>query len=271
MSERQHKDNPHLLQPGSRLNLLQAMACALLLCACSTNEERRPPDVESGRPDWTREQGDVAPIRPARPARRAAPQRPAEEASPYRESTPEALATESELHRQSLLGSDATSLHPNEVGYYVDTLEARLVQVLRNSDIRWSRQGNTLSLLFDGDTFASNKATLSAKARTDLAPVAAILEEYDRTRVTVLGHTDNVGDEEYNRRLSVRRARAIADLLSEAGVASERLFIVGYGESSPVKENTTERGRAANRRIELIVEPLERALSPPAGPEPARD
>ncbi len=233
-----------------------ALAALVLLTACAGTEDRPPPEVEAGRPDWTRESGSLSDDK-SRTAK------PAAGKPDYRVSETRDIEAEAEAHRQSLLASDAKTLHPNEVGYYVDTLEARLVQTMSESEIRWERQVNTIVFtLGGGDTFASNTSRVSESARAELAPVARILEEYDRTRVSIYGHTDDVGDEGYNQRLSVWRAQAIASLLVKAGVAAERLFIVGYGETQPVADNSTEAGRARNRRIALVVEPLERPITP---------
>jgi OOP family OmpA-OmpF porin len=69
----------------------------------------------------------------------------------------------------------------------------------------------------------------------------------------ISGHTDSDGSEADNLALSERRAGAVADYLTAAGVDAERLVAVGYGESRPVRENETEQGKAANRRIEFRV------------------
>ena len=226
----------------------------MLLTACTTSEEQPPPEVESASPDWTRESGSLKKARAPVPIPKHVPSG-TDSALP----TAEIIDAAAEQHKQGLLASDAITLHPNEVGYYMDTLEARLVQRMRDSTIPWERQDNTFAFsLGGGDTFATNTARISDNARAQLEPLASILEEYDRTRVAIYGHTDDVGDERYNQQLSVRRSQAIAKLLINAGVSADRLFVAGYGEARPTADNATEEGRARNRRIELLVEPLER-------------
>ncbi len=241
-------------------------AAAVLLAACSGDGNERPPTVETAQPEWTRESGAIPGATPAptpTPAPEPAPVRPAApQQLPYLVSTPEDADTDSVGHMNALLASDAKILHPNEVGYYVDTQEARLVQLLQDTDVSASRSGDVLFITIGGgDTFASNGTQLSESARTRLEPVARVLEEYDRTRISVFGYTDDIGEDAYNQQLSVRRARAIARLLVDSGVAPERLFIVGYGELEPVADNETEAGRDRNRRIELRVEPLTRPVA----------
>ncbi len=250
---------------------LAAAATLLLLSACATDGDEKPPvaaadvEVETAQPDWTAESAapPVAPVKKA-PSPRQAP-KPRVEAPPYLVSTPASAEVDAQAHMDSLLGIDAAVLHANEVGYYVDTQEARLIQLLKDTGIAATRDADVLSFTIGGgDTFASNGTQLSDSARTRLEPLARVLEEYDRTRISIFGYTDDVGETDYNQQLSVRRARAIARLLVDSGVAPERLFIVGYGELNPVAGNDSEAGRARNRRIELRVEPLTRPVEPAA-------
>ncbi len=67
------------------------------------------------------------------------------------------------------------------------------------------------------------------------------------------GHTDNKGTEEYNRRLSVRRAQAVGDYLVAVGIAPSRITVEGFGECCPLASNNTSDGRAQNRRVALRI------------------
>lgn len=97
----------------------------------------------------------------------------------------------------------------------------------------------------------------SAELRPDSAPIldqaVANLGENADVLVVVEGHTDNVGTDEYNQELSVRRAESVFRYLVNRGVAPERLRIEGHGKSRPVATNDTEQGRSQNRRVELRV------------------
>ena len=104
------------------------------------------------------------------------------------------------------------------------------------------------TILFDFDSYA-----LRYEARRDLDKVADILLRYPNTDVTVVGHTDSVGDAGYNQRLSEYRAQSVANYLVSRGVQSFRISSVGYGENRPVASNSTESGRQRNRRVELDI------------------
>ncbi|MOA43712.1 Outer membrane porin F precursor [compost metagenome] len=92
-------------------------------------------------------------------------------------------------------------------------------------------------------------------SKADIKAVADFMRAYPKTVTTVEGHTDSVGPDGYNQRLSERRANAVREVLvNEYGVAAERVDAVGYGESRPVADNATKEGRAINRRVEAKVE-----------------
>ena len=89
-----------------------------------------------------------------------------------------------------------------------------------------------------------------------LDSVAIILKEYSDTTITVIGHTDSVGDEAYNQGLSEQRAQSVASYLRSQGVVGQRFNVMGYGEQSPIASNSTKEGRAQNRRVEITLTPL---------------
>ena len=74
--------------------------------------------------------------------------------------------------------------------------------------------------------------------------------------ITVIGHTDSVGDEAYNQGLSEQRAQSVASYLRSQGVVGQRFNVMGYGEQSPIASNSTKEGRAQNRRVEITLTPL---------------
>ena len=99
--------------------------------------------------------------------------------------------------------------------------------------------------------FAFDSAELTAEDKAALDTVAARLKELEFVGGVATGHTDNVGDEAYNLKLSERRAQAVVDYLTAKGVAPGRITSVGAGESKPLADNSTEEGRAQNRRVTI--------------------
>ncbi|MCL2506412.1 MAG: OmpA family protein, partial [Endomicrobia bacterium] len=103
--------------------------------------------------------------------------------------------------------------------------------------------------LFDFD-----KSDLKPDAKKAVAGMARALRELDYEKVTIEGHTDNVGDQKYNDALSMRRANTVQKKLVELGIDADKTETVGYGKTKPIASNATADGRAKNRRVEIIVE-----------------
>jgi len=100
-------------------------------------------------------------------------------------------------------------------------------------------------------TFAFDSAELTATDKVILDEVLSNFGHIDSVTGTVVGHTDSMGSDAYNQKLSERRAQAVVAYLESKGVAAGRLRASGKGESQPVADNATEEGRAKNRRVEL--------------------
>ena len=79
------------------------------------------------------------------------------------------------------------------------------------------------------------------------------LKKYEETNILVEGHTDNTGSDDYNMKLSERRAYSVEDFLTSNGIAKNRMEITAYGEMQPTATNDTEEGRQQNRRVEVAI------------------
>ena len=99
--------------------------------------------------------------------------------------------------------------------------------------------------------FPTGSATLDAQYLGVLDLGVIVMNQNERARMIVTGHTDAVGDEDANQRLSLRRANAVIDYIVSKGVARSRFDAVGKGETSPIADNAFESGRQLNRRIEV--------------------
>jgi outer membrane protein OmpA-like peptidoglycan-associated protein len=113
------------------------------------------------------------------------------------------------------------------------------------------RAGATVTL--NNIFFAYDQATLLPESQVELARILRFLRENPRTRIELRGHTDAKGTPAYNLKLSQDRAAAVRDFLVTNGIPATRLVAKGYGETLPLAPNTSDDGRALNRRTELRV------------------
>ena len=141
------------------------------------------------------------------------------------------------------------------IGYYFDQQEAALRDELLNSGVQVKRVGeNELQLIMaQGIGFDTGSYELSGSIFQTLNGVAKILNEYPKSSLRIIGHTDSVGSSESNLTLSERRAESVGDYLIRQNVKSGRLSTTGYGERRPIATNDTAAGRAANRRVEINI------------------
>jgi outer membrane protein OmpA-like peptidoglycan-associated protein len=138
------------------------------------------------------------------------------------------------------------------VGAYMDRQEEKLAEIPGTQVERLDE--DMLLVKFDSDVlFAFDSAELSAESRLTLTEMSEVLLEYPKTAVVVQGHTDSTGSEEYNQRLSERRAEAVRLYLIDEGVVPGRVNAMGYGETAPVASNASEDGRALNRRVNILL------------------
>jgi OmpA-OmpF porin, OOP family len=140
---------------------------------------------------------------------------------------------------------DSTELNIPQFG-----IENKLISFLNDS----SKPVDTTTWFnFDRLLFDTGKATLQPSSQEQLNNIAAILKAYPNVHVKIGGYTDNMGDAAANVALSDARAKNVMDALVAAGIDPSRLESKGYGDQYPVGDNSTEEGRAQNRRIALLV------------------
>ena len=138
------------------------------------------------------------------------------------------------------------------IGSRMDTKAEELDEELENADVE--RVGEGIKVTFDsGLLFDFDSSALRDEARQNLTEFAESMEEFEETKILVVGHTDAQGSEEYNQKLSDRRAESATSHLVDRGVDPSRLTSVGRGETEPVASNDTEEGRQQNRRVEVAI------------------
>jgi outer membrane protein OmpA-like peptidoglycan-associated protein len=151
------------------------------------------------------------------------------------------------------IGAALGGLAGNQIGRYMDRQEQELRHAIAASEsasIR--REQDILRATFKGEAyFDSGADTLKPGAYPELRRISEILNKYPQTRIEVSGHTDIRGSEEYNQKLSERRADAVKTELLRNGVLAQRIQAVGYGESRPISSD-----HAMNRRVEIIIAPV---------------
>ncbi|MCI2262632.1 OmpA family protein [Xanthomonas indica] len=164
-------------------------------------------------------------------------------------------ATERRQH--AMIGAGIGALSGAAIGNYQDRQERALRERTANTGIDVRRDGDNITLnLPDGITFDFNQSTLKPQFYSALNGVAQTLGEYNQTMIEVVGHTDSIGSDAVNQRLSEQRASSVAAYLTAQGVQPERIQTLGAGKKYPIADNSTEAGRAQNRRVEIRVVPL---------------
>lgn len=143
------------------------------------------------------------------------------------------------------------------IGYYMDKQEQEMQQSLQGTGIQVQRTAeNTLTLNMPSTsnvTFAFARSDLSYEAQNALNSIAQVLNNYPDSTIMVTGHTDDVGSDSDNQRLSEARATSVANYLSQRGVNPMRISKQGMGESQPKMPNTSDANRAINRRVEIAI------------------
>lgn len=130
-----------------------------------------------------------------------------------------------------------------------------LAALSKVGDVKRDPRGTVITLS-GAVIFASGKSELLPSARNKLAEVASALASGESSsRIVVEGHTDSVGAADMNQELSLKRATAVRDALVSGGVKADRLSVEGFGATRPIADNTSQAGRANNRRVEIVVQP----------------
>ena len=135
-----------------------------------------------------------------------------------------------------------------------DNLELQTLLEDALSNIATARvEAAKIVLTLPGIVFGTDKASLKPEAQLALAKLSGILMVFPRATVAIGGYTDSSGAAKHNQNLSQQRADAVRTLLVEQGVAEERLTARGFGDANPVADNSSDDGRAKNRRVELVI------------------
>ena len=142
------------------------------------------------------------------------------------------------------------------IGNVLDKQERDLRENLAGSGATITNTGNELIVtLPEAITFDTDSTFVRVIIQDDLASLAQNLDEYPDSTIDVIGHTDSIGDANYNQNLSSRRAASVENILLNNGVNGNRIRAYGRGETQFIASNETAEGRATNRRVEIVIRP----------------
>ena len=154
------------------------------------------------------------------------------------------------------LGTMAGGVIGNQIGKSMDEQEAAMRRELAAVEAaKIQRNADVLAVTFKSDyLFAVGSANLNAGAFNEISRVSRVLNQYPDTSIQVAGHTDSTGSEQTNQTLSENRADNVKNALVGQGVHPNRISTLGFGESAPIADNTTEAGRQLNRRVVITIQ-----------------
>jgi outer membrane protein OmpA-like peptidoglycan-associated protein len=162
----------------------------------------------------------------------------------------------------ALIGAIGGGLAGAAVGSYMDNqkrdLEKNLAKEIQSGQARVeSLPNHVVRITMTNQTaFDTNSSQIKPGFDSTMDKLADVVVRYGKTSLTIVGHTDNVGSDQYNQKLSERRAVSVAQYFESRHVNPMRLATSGKGEGAPVASNNSESGRQANRRVEIYVEPV---------------
>jgi outer membrane protein OmpA-like peptidoglycan-associated protein len=162
----------------------------------------------------------------------------------------------------AVIGAVGGGLAGAAVGSYMDSqkrdLEKNLAQEIQAGHTKVEKLSNDIVriTMTSQTAFDTNSTTVKPAFYSTMDKLADVVVRYNKTTLTVVGHTDNVGSDKYNQDLSQRRAYSVAQYFESKRVNPMRLATAGKGESEPVASNASEQGRQLNRRVEIYVEPV---------------
>jgi outer membrane protein OmpA-like peptidoglycan-associated protein len=173
-----------------------------------------------------------------------------------------AVAYKKNRTKGAVIGAVGGGLAGGAVGAYMDSqkrdLEKNLAAEIKSGQARVEKMPNDIVriTMTSQTAFDFNSTEIKPGFYTTMDKISNVVIRYGKTTLTVVGHTDNVGSDTYNQKLSEQRALSVARYFESKDVNPVRLATVGKGEQEPVASNGSESGRQANRRVEIYVEPV---------------
>lgn len=152
----------------------------------------------------------------------------------------------------AVIGATVGGVAGAVIGRQMDKQAEEIAKEMGDAEV--IREGEAIVIKFKEKVlFAYDRSDLNASARTNLDKLKTTLLRYPETNITVIGHTDSKGSDNYNQVLSESRANSVTAYTSQNGISISRLTAIGKGETDPIATNDTEDGSALNRRVEFVI------------------
>ena len=164
-------------------------------------------------------------------------------------------ATSNHKDKRAVWGAAIGAITGAAIGNYMDEQEKAFREELSGSGIDVIREGDNIRLVMPSNITFSGKAYISSGFHPTLNDIAKVLTKFDKTLLSIEGHTDSTGSEEFNLNLSQERALNVKGYLVDKNIIDTRLKTTGLGESMPIVKNDTESNRSLNRRVEIQIIP----------------
>lgn len=153
----------------------------------------------------------------------------------------------------AVLGGVVGGVAGNVIGNKMDKQAKEIKETLPGAEVERVGEGIKVTMKENMVNFGFDSSNLTGIAQTNLDKLAQILKNNPDTNINIYGYTDSKGADSYNLSLSDRRAAAVKSYLSSKGISNSRMNTMGMGEADPIASNSTDEGRAQNRRVEFAI------------------
>ena len=147
------------------------------------------------------------------------------------------------------------------IGNKMDKQAKEIKETLPGAEVERVGEGIKVTLNENTVNFDFNSANLTTLAKTNLDKLVTVLKNNPDTNINIYGHTDSIGSDAVNLRISAQRAAAVKNYFVANGISASRMFTEGLGKSSPIASNDTDAGRAKNRRVEFAITANEKMIN----------
>ena len=161
----------------------------------------------------------------------------------------------------AVLGGVVGGVAGGVIGNKMDKQAKEIKEVLPGAEVERVGEGIKVTLNENTVNFDFNSANLTTLAKTNLDKLVTVLKNNPDTNINIYGHTDSIGSDAVNLRISSQRAEAVKNYLVAKGISASRMFTEGLGKSSPIASNDTDAGRAKNRRVEFAITANEKMIN----------